>query len=740
MTKDQKPQAPAPIQELVKSLIRSKKDLTFYPETNPMVHSSLRETVSLLQGAKDGQEVTFKVNRNSLLYDQYPMGEGDEIVEKFAEQLYLHQIRSLCLQPDLSLEELKEFLRIINTRPEEMSEKGSIEALVAEKAINHIKLQTIDKITLIEASQRIEGEGMDAEEDISDMEAFDKFLLKAAQGSHPHQERLWRLLKEPKTLASLLENISVRSVINMAFYEPSRLVAWLMKTIKYIGDSIEACPDLEEKTQFYEDLSQTIHSLPSNTQNFLLQKGLLPNLKSKTVASEILSRYPARELSRLLTARFALHGASAQALKAYMQSLALSSSERSTLIGALREDLEGIQLLNEQLQEALKEAESAPEPSVHPEAQGLSPEEKKATLEELSALKPSEWAISSTEKEAFKLRLLKDLSPSSALRMDVGNLLNLLWAETAPEHYENILNEIEKKTPLVIQQEDFPLISTIIDALKEGLSQKEHILSGAHKKRIGEFLDSLQTRVVIEKMIDQVVKAQGDLAKQDQVMTYLSKWGAPAVKALLNRLEKEESRSTRSTIILFLAKLCSNRLDLLVPYLKNDKWYVVRNIVLIMGKIGHEECLGYLKETLEHRELRVRREAIQALANMKSPQALKAIVSCLNRPDLETRKAASRWLAIKASLDILPDLLNFLNSRDLIKEDLDITKDLVNALGVIESEEATALLTKLSRQRAFWQRKRASDIRDAAQKALQKIPFEGKAPEEARTAEPAQEE
>src|SRR5262249_55955492 len=68
--------------------------------------------------------------------------------------------------------------------------------------------------------------------------------------------------------------------------------------------------------------------------------------------------------------------------------------------------------------------------------------------------------------------------------------------------------------------------------------------------------------------------------------------------------------------------------EVLIPWLTDARWYVVRNAVHILGWIGAEESASYLKVPAEHPEMRVRREVVAALGQM-SHDAARPILKCM---------------------------------------------------------------------------------------------------------------
>jgi hypothetical protein len=111
--------------------------------------------------------------------------------------------------------------------------------------------------------------------------------------------------------------------------------------------------------------------------------------------------------------------------------------------------------------------------------------------------------------------------------------------------------------------------------------------------------------------------------------------GEPAVDFLNLVLGESQQRRNRRLIAEALADLCRGNPERLAPFLSDKRWYVVRNIVHILGWIGGDAIVGMLQVALRHPEPRVRQETIAALGQvdpkLARPLLLKALESADSR-------------------------------------------------------------------------------------------------------------
>jgi hypothetical protein len=94
--------------------------------------------------------------------------------------------------------------------------------------------------------------------------------------------------------------------------------------------------------------------------------------------------------------------------------------------------------------------------------------------------------------------------------------------------------------------------------------------------------------------------------------------GTDAANALLDRLETADDRSTRALVMKQLLELGPSVGRLAVERLNDAPWYVQRNILVLIGRLGHwPEDFSPMSYTVSP-DARIRREAIKLL--LESPQ------------------------------------------------------------------------------------------------------------------------
>ncbi len=153
-------------------------------------------------------------------------------------------------------------------------------------------------------------------------------------------------------------------------------------------------------------------------------------------------------------------------------------------------------------------------------------------------------------------------------------------------------------------------------------------------------------------------------------------------------------------------------------------WYVVRNVALVLGRIGREEGVKFLKRIMNHSDLRVRKEVITSLTKIRGSESVALLVSALDDQDTGIRILASRGLAQRKEKGALPALMRIVQSHQFIDELSEEKRQMLESLAVIGGDEVIPFLKKLISKRSWLKRDKHNETRIFAIRALGRIETE----------------
>jgi hypothetical protein len=193
----------------------------------------------------------------------------------------------------------------------------------------------------------------------------------------------------------------------------------------------------------------------------------------------------------------------------------------------------------------------------------------------------------------------------------------------------------------------------------------------------------------------------------------LSTWGRPLGDKLVERLASEENPNRRRVLIDVLAMIARIDPFPLLGYIHDSRWYVVRNLAVILGRSGRSEIADRVVGMMKHEDHRVRVDALRALSPLLGSASLDYTLASLQDEHPRMRQAALSLLRGNSNPKVDKVLVEALGKA---KEPDEIER-LVDALVDRGSRETTAALRyHASRKIAITAGPRAR--RDITRKAL----------------------
>ena len=208
------------------------------------------------------------------------------------------------------------------------------------------------------------------------------------------------------------------------------------------------------------------------------------------------------------------------------------------------------------------------------------------------------------------------------------------------EDYEDMVGFFINAIEFSIGRGDIQLVTSVLAKMNKILAEKNEdeerkkyakkilLLTGSESviALLGEILDSGQE--VEEKVFEDFVK-------------YLDR---NAIVPFMKILGELKSIHARKVVIDALIVLGTKDIATLSKGLNDSRWYVVRNIIYILRKIGDRKAVDYLLKTVRHGDIRVKKEVIRALGELGGAGVLQTLRDCLDDADHQVRSAALKAL------------------------------------------------------------------------------------------------
>jgi hypothetical protein len=187
--------------------------------------------------------------------------------------------------------------------------------------------------------------------------------------------------------------------------------------------------------------------------------------------------------------------------------------------------------------------------------------------------------------------------------------------------------------------------------------------------------------------------------------------GSPAAPTLCDLLGETGDRRLRRALCEALAISCKNNVDLLIHRLWDPRWFVVRNLLYVLGRIGHHGVERALGEALYHQDVRVRREAVRALGGIDSPVSRAYLNSALRDPDRSVRILVAQRVVKRVDERSAQILWSVIESPEFVGRDAEERTTFFVALGRAGSDVLVPRLEKILTRGGLAVRARRADAR-----------------------------
>lgn len=218
------------------------------------------------------------------------------------------------------------------------------------------------------------------------------------------------------------------------------------------------------------------------------------------------------------------------------------------------------------------------------------------------------------------------------------------------------------------------------------------------KKEAESFIRDKLNNEKINRLIDVIIANKDNELLLEKVNTIFTILGTTAVDILLDRLTNSNDIKERRFIINEITKLGEKAFERVIYYLEDERWFVVRNMLTILGFAGQEKYLPDLKKLMDHPDVRVRKELVKTLARIPGKESLKYLREMLKKEADDVKHLIIFSLGILKDTASLPDIIKELNENNnpLIK------KEALLALGRIGNKTAFDILKDFAMKKTFF--------------------------------------
>ncbi len=236
-------------------------------------------------------------------------------------------------------------------------------------------------------------------------------------------------------------------------------------------------------------------------------------------------------------------------------------------------------------------------------------------------------SLSETEIEKFRSHVVGE-SDSCILERSSNICLEILESTSKEDVFRRAARFLGEICDWLVSVQEFMPVCSIISDLRAIAQQPD--VPESTRETVSELI---RKRGAPEKIaeIESYIEQLSD-AKMEELFCYLGQMDPVAIRPLSNVLADAETRRVRYMLARAISIVAKGSIGELGAFLSDSRWYVVRNVAMILGMIAAEETVPYLEAVMHHPEARVRREVARALGRVRKPAGL-PVLRVLMRDD-----------------------------------------------------------------------------------------------------------
>ncbi|HEY3216923.1 MAG TPA: HEAT repeat domain-containing protein [Candidatus Eisenbacteria bacterium] len=230
---------------------------------------------------------------------------------------------------------------------------------------------------------------------------------------------------------------------------------------------------------------------------------------------------------------------------------------------------------------------------------------------------------------------------------------------------------------------------------------------------LGAAMSALDARDVTERL------DESEAIDQFKFTGIMVAIGRPALELACAVMAKATKSRTRAAACTMLCYLCGEDPQLLAPYLTDSRWFVVRNVVFVLGQIGGPEVVDLLATAAAHPDPRVRRQVVTSLGDVPHDARLPILLGQLDSRDPRLLAGTLNTLMRCKDPEVTRAILKQIEAPEFESRSEDNQRALIGALGEVADDDAVSTLEALLHKGGWFARRTIQ--RTAAAHTLQRL-------------------
>jgi HEAT repeat protein/PBS lyase HEAT-like repeat-containing protein len=640
------------------------KTSALYPASYP---GKARTVEALLGGLRAYTEAygpfSVRIGKQTLSVDGLPIDGWT--YSNLAHFLYTRRLQQVTIMPTASQSQIAGFVSVVCMERSALESAGGAERLLRDAGILDIQVREL----VLRVEEEVE---------ILDLSAFFSLLGQGRLSPTERDQVIDILRSGSDQVAKFLQNVySLAGEVLHGIGEEGQ-VQQVYQAIRSLDRIILDEPP-DQQQALYEHLAGAPLLLGEPVGRSVI-RALFGGTKEDVAAQIIVNQLSSDQLAKMILIA-AGEGVTADHIAGIMRGLPLEREKAKGVLSVLDQRLPrpGGDGGGGSLTEALLSRLHFPSPAGAQEP----PAPVEFDVEQI-VIPPEDLARYRRDAQA--------VDEAGAIREALKTLLDLLNNEVEQKELLDVADTLAGYLHELFGQGEYVVLRESLEALK-GMA------STAPAAR-AEVIEGLLEGVADGPFLDQVLAAlweARDTPAAQEIQACVRALGEQLIAPLLRMLDVEQRVRMRELLVDLLARLGPEHIDALGAFVSDNRWYLVRNIADVLGRMRSPRAIPYLARLVRHPDPRVRTETVTALANIGTEAAQVQICAFLDDPEPPVRLKALSSLDAQGMRVAMPALLALLEAPDLFSRRFVLRRAAIETLARMGVREALPTLKKLAR-------------------------------------------
>lgn len=706
VSKDDK-KTPPEIERALKSLVTVDKAVGLYPRTSTIPRDNANVCANIFgQILKEYPEVRFVVTKDGLLFDGAPVFPNQPAYSNFAMTFYNHRLADVRFHVGVDARSIIGFLSVLQTPPEDLVMAGGFEARMWDLNIGNITVTEVH-VSIVDAADE------EAMPDMSGMSPNDiDDIITAAYGGMPREQlTVTRFLTDPSVVSSYLGRVCRLADGTVDLQGLGERFSQLAGIAYEVGSA-------EGRMDALRSLGASLGELDPELRHSLLVKEVFPEARTNEALAALIRQLDLEEVCRLLVSDVAADDISRDGLARALRNLSMISiSDSDDVLSAAGAAMRGAGL-DEGFVSGVIETTLPSRVTVRQSRQDADadtePVEAILKLMDLAPLPEASLLTDDPDVKALQKEAKRGITDGDVIMA----LVSLVSLDPREAQFATTMSMLEDSLGLLIERGDIDIAADVADVLM--LSARDEALTQGQRARLRGAISRFTRPTDVNAIAHALRLYPAGSPEHEAARRLLEILGPLAVDPLLEQLASEEDMAARKLVIDLLNSMALKYISELGRHVTDSRWFVVRNVVSILGTTHTSAILPYIEKVVRHPEPRVRREVIRALSTIHDRLAHQLLVSALSDDDAQNVQLAARFIGAAGITMGVPALIQVAKGEGRGNRDVGPRVEALEALGRLGAREALPALEGLARGRSIMSG-RGREVRTAAEAAIAQI-------------------